>query len=383
MKILYVVSRPLEINSSASLRNINTINGLCDLGHEVTVVTGYPEKNHPQYSAIKMHDATDIRYTSHNVGKSLSASFSKNLLLRKIKNIIYKYYLRHNVYDSWEYIVHDSIWDEISIDNYDILISSADPKSSHLAAERFLENHKIPWIQIWGDPFTGDITNTNPKKESLRQKEEIRFLTKADKVVYLSELTAIEMQHKYPNFAKKISFMPRPYIKEIISEPRNYCNKKLKLAYCGDYNSAVRNIIPLYSTIKETGDNLTICGNSDIELQNSYNISVLGRVNSDEVYKVESDADVLIHLSNLKETQIPGKIYNYSATNKPIIFILDGDTNIIRQCFEKYNRYLFCENTENDIMRALNIVRSNGYPGDLKPVIDFSYQVVLTQLLEL
>ncbi len=384
MKILYVVSRPLEINSSASLRNINTINGLCDLGHEVTIVTGFPDKNHPQYSPVRMHKSALLLHTSPNVEKSLSARFSKNFILKKIKKLVYTYHSRHNIYDSWKYVAGDKIWDKVSGDdsNYDVLISSSDPKSSHLAAERFLQGRKIPWVQIWGDPFTGDITSTNQKNEILRQKEEYRLLCNADKVFYLSELTAIEMRNKYPDFADKIFFMPRPYIREIISPPKDYCGDKLKLAYCGDYNSSVRNIIPLYTAIKETNDVLTICGNSDIDLESLSNIRVLGRVVADKVNEIESEADVLIHLSNLSGTQIPGKIYNYSATNKPVIFILDGESKKIKQCFEKYDRYLFCENTKSGILSALDIIRTGKYPGKLEPVVDFSYQVVLKQLVK-
>ncbi len=383
MRILYVVSRPLEINSSASLRNINTINGLCDLGNEVTVVTGYPDKNHPQYSSIRMHDSVKLIHSAPNMEKSVSAKFSKNPVLKLIKKYIYKFYSKHNVYDSWKYVVQDKVWEELSGDNFDVLISSADPKSSHLAAERFAEKYKLPWIQIWGDPFTGDITNKNGKKEELRKAEELRFLEKATKAVYLSELTALEMQEKYPQCSEKISFMPRPYINENISEPRDFIGEKLTLAYCGDYNSAVRNIKPLYDAVSETGDGLTICGNSDIVLQSTSEINVLGRVDAGKVAQIESEADVLIHLSNLNGTQIPGKIYNYSATNKPIIFILDGESEKIKSCFGKYNRYLFCKNTENDIINALNIIRAGDYPCELKPVADFSYSNVLKKLLEL
>ena len=45
MKILYVVSRPLEINTSASIRNRATIEGLVELGHNVNIITTEPDEN--------------------------------------------------------------------------------------------------------------------------------------------------------------------------------------------------------------------------------------------------------------------------------------------------------------------------------------------------
>ena len=46
MKILYVVSRPLEINTSASIRNRATIEGLVELGHNVNIITTEPDEKH-------------------------------------------------------------------------------------------------------------------------------------------------------------------------------------------------------------------------------------------------------------------------------------------------------------------------------------------------
>lgn len=51
MNILYVVSRPLEINTSASVRNRATINGLIELGHNVTIMTSSPDVNHDAYDS--------------------------------------------------------------------------------------------------------------------------------------------------------------------------------------------------------------------------------------------------------------------------------------------------------------------------------------------
>ena len=56
MKILYVVSRPLEINSSSSISNRAIIGGLLELGHEVDLVTTQPDKNHINYDNSILDD---------------------------------------------------------------------------------------------------------------------------------------------------------------------------------------------------------------------------------------------------------------------------------------------------------------------------------------
>ena len=74
---------------------------------------------------------------------------------------------------------------------------------------------------------------------------------------------------------------------------------------------------------------------------------VKGRVTLDELSTIQANTDVLVHLCNLKGGQIPGKIYHYSVTQKPILFILDvtpTEVSILRKHFSKYNRYFFCNN---------------------------------------
>lgn len=383
MRILYIVNRPLEINSSASLRNINTINGLCDLGNEVTVVTGYPSKRHPQYTRICLNPGVRLIHSNDNVSKNISAKISNVPILSNLRGIIYRFSIKQNVYDSWKYVTDAKVWNELNYKTFDVIMSSADPKSSHLTAEMIVDKYHLPWIQVWGDPFTDDITSTNVKLEKKRKREEERLIGKATKVVYLSELTALDMQEKYDIHKNKIEFMPRPYVEESRGNTRKFHGGSVNLSYCGDYRSSVRNILPLYNAILNSNDYLEICGSSDLHIEGNSRIKIRGRVESKKVELIEREADVLVHLSNLKGLQIPGKIYNYSSTDKPILFILDGEKEKIKSCFEKYNRFLFCENDTEAIQDALNIIRCDKFPANLNPVPEFKYSTVLNNLLKM
>lgn len=380
MNILFIVSRPLEINSSASLRNINTINGLADLGHHITVVSAEPQKEHPGYSEIDLRAGIKQLYIQTSGGKKISAKMSSHTFLNKIRVMIYRNVCKHSIYDSWKGIINSSTWETLDYSIFDVMITSADPKSSHLVGEMIKDRTNIPWIQIWGDPFTGDITSQG-KNEKQKEVEEERLLNKADKICYLSELTCETMKKKYPQNHKKIFFMPRPYVNEKIYD--NNISDTLNLTYCGDFNSSVRDILPLYNAVKETGDYLIICGNSDIEIEKTDKIKVNKRVSSNKVEEIESKADVLVHLSNKSGDQIPGKIYNYSATNKPILFILDGNNGQLLNCFKKYNRYIFCKNNVEDIQSAIADIKNGAMSVDLQPVKDFSAYSVLTKLVDI
>ena len=91
-----------------------------------------------------------------------------------------------------------------------------------------------------------------------------------------------------------------------------------------------------------------------------------------------------MHLCNLQGGQIPGKIYHYSATNKPILFVLDGteeEKKAIYDFFSKYNRYQFCENNINDIRAAIKEILEKKNQISAKPVEAFEPQNVVKMIL--
>jgi hypothetical protein len=134
--------------------------------------------------------------------------------------------------------------------------------------------------------------------------------------------------------------------------------KQIELIYCGDYMSHVRNLRPLYEAVKQMPNaHLTVCGLSDAPLESCENVEVHSRVPYEQVCEYENKADVLVHLSNLKGSQIPGKIYQYSGTNKPVLFILDGDEGALRAYFQGFDRYVFAENTPQSIRACLESIR--------------------------
>lgn len=382
MKILYVVSRPLEINTSASIRNRATIMGLVENGNQVTLLTTEPDSNHIAYDNSEKLNDVDIKYIKLNGIQSAARIGRKFKFLSPLKRIVINYMDSHNIYDNLKGIV-DHIA-EVDINKFDLVISSSDPKSSHLFVEKAKEYWKYQgkWIQIWGDPFYADITLDNKSKKKKIYSEEHRLLGSCDKVVYVSKMTLKAQMDLYPEFASKMVYIPTPYLKTIDNKSEDISSKScVNIAYCGDYASNVRNITPLVSAVSNMSDKvrLTVCGNSDIQLATSEQINILKRQPYKKVMEIEKKANILVHLSNLYGSQIPGKIFQYSGSYKPILFILDGEKEEIRQQFEKYNRYYFSENNASDIMQTIEkIIRENK---KFEPVEDFSKEQVAKNII--
>ena len=381
MKILYVVSRPLEINTSSSIRNRATIMGLAENGHEVDLITTVPDSNHFAYDDSMTIEGVKVTYIRLEGIQSVARLGRKMKFLDPLKKAVVKYMDSNDIYDNLKGIVdHVS---EVDCRKYDLIISSSDPKSSHLFVDRMLEQKEFSakWIQIWGDPFLSDITLSQGKNREEVFNEERRLISKCDKVVYVSGLTLESQQEIYSEFADKMVHIPVPYLDEIIGGESDFSNKKcIRLAYCGDYTSNVRNIIPLYDALKILEDRceIRICGNSDLNIDSYNNITITGREPYEEVEKIERNADILVHISNLSGSQIPGKIYQYSGTDKPILFILDGDKLAIREQFEIYNRYCFADNDKESIINAIDGIITDSR--EYKPLQEFSRKAIANRI---
>lgn len=127
-----------------------------------------------------------------------------------------------------------------------------------------------------------------------------------------------------------------------------------------------------------------ILGNSDFNLSSTLEVKTHGRVSVDTLKQFQEKVNVLVHISNLKGGQIPGKIYHYSNSKHPILVILDGSREERQKIFEhfkKYKRYYFCNNDEVSIYNALNQIKKglNGIKNE--PVKDFMPNQVAKKLI--
>ena len=347
MRILYVVTKSVEINTSASIRNSGIISGLIGLGHTVTLLSTLPDKKSSYYDVSLLPQGVKTLYLDDGGSQKVLDWLKRNPFLKPIKYVVSRYINKTEIYDTQKWIINHV--DKVNFEAYDCVISSSDPKSSHLFVYEgtVKKGKKVKkWIQIWGDPFLGDVSISNSQNRSEIYKEEMKLVGAADDIYYVSKPTLEAQKRNYPAYAGKMHCISIPYLKERVFPLRDLLSVfPVELCYCGDYPSSYRNIRPLYDAINSLeGVHLTICGASDIRLPETDKVTILPRQSYRRVEEIEEKADILVHLSNSTGTQIPGKIYQYSGTNKPILFILDGDKDASKSIFSQYKRYVFAEN---------------------------------------
>lgn len=372
MKVLFVTLFPLENNTSVTISNYGILSGLQKIGHEVTILMPYASDK----EVTMPYDLSMFR-----IVRIEGIPFDQLRNVPQRQSIWYK--VRRKYRKMFEFLDFTRPYlksaKNVSIlnEHFDLIISTSDPKTSHVFVRKMIKNglKYDRWIQHWGDPMYGDITRSNSYPNWIVKLYERNIIKMADKIVYVSPFTADMLRKVHSSLNNKISFVPLPCIDTNYTEQVENKEKAiLKLVYLGDYSPSIRNIIPLYEAVKQMNNvELTIAGISTLKLENTDNITVLPRISQDECLKLENEADVLVTVCNLHGTQIPGKLYYSAASQKHMLVIIDGNNkNKIKAYINSFNRYLVCDNMPESIVDMLSkkeVINNIQYnvPSILKP----------------
>ena len=402
MNILVINAYCLTVNSSANLCHLAYINGLIDAGHNVTVLSSDPIEYKEDPNMCIPADAQKVfvngmsYYQKLSIIKNgeenetLTASISRDSInrqplfiraLNRVKKLGLRLYGVHEIYSTF---IRKSKRIKLK-GSFDYIISLSSPAASHVVAYNFLQKNHVSckrWIQIWEDPWFGDVYGFQNKKKIF--DEERRILQLAEKVCYVSPLTLMNRQELFPESAHKMFWQPLPYYYK--NDTANQMSFDYnRYGYFGDYVPESRNLEPFYEAAKTCGISVNICGSPFGLFSSTDKISISPRLTLDKLKPIEDNTNVLVFLCNRESGQIPGKIYQYSATNKTILFILDGtneEKRVLREYFEKFNRYVFCENTIEDITRAIQSIET-GNNGNVsnEPIEAFSPKETIKRIL--
>jgi hypothetical protein len=234
---------------------------------------------------------------------------------------------------------------------------------------------------VWGDPLFHDVSRrSNPFRLRLKITEQT-LLFRADSVIYLNQLTAELQKQTYPRLAGRIAWMHCPWL----SASQYPEGEKGLFGYFGSFPLTYRDIRPLFQAFSMSElvhCRLVVAGDGDAPQPCPPNILIHGRMGYGEVREMESHCCALIVLANSHGAQIPAKAFYYAGTNKPVLFILDGDRQALLKTFRPYGRYVFCDNTAESIKDGLKNILGMGGGVFCKAVEDFSPSACVQSILQ-
>lgn len=378
MKVLFVTLYSFFANNSGMMRNRAIVKGLIENGNTVDILTIKPKKFQETISNIdfKLNDCfyagNNNLYDNITNQSEKKRSKIKHLLEKVLRSIYHKFY----PFDYTMRIAKKITINVLNNNEYDLIISSSNPFSSHKAVEKLIKQGLVykKWIQYWGDPLSYNISDNTFLPNFFLRMLEKKLFSVANKIVFVSPLT-LEYEKKYHNFhSKKMFWLPIP------SENNRMYNGTKFISYFGDYISKTRNIYPFYEAVSDLNIPTIIAGTSDIKLASTNNVFIYERC---DVSKYMEETKLLVVILNRYGTQIPGKIFHCAGTNIKILVICDGDySKNIQSYFNQYKkRFVFCDNSKDSIKLAIqNIMLDNN---QVMPITDFSSKIVAEQLLSL
>lgn len=376
MRILLVSMNGLSENCSGSVRNQALVMGLHALGHRIDTLCLKQAENARAYDPTMdrvskiIENAYPLQFSpiyekfraKSDVVPCRGGGGSDCLNLKSLlKKLFYSIFL----YEPQGLNIQNlRLVEGINFSDYDLIISSSDPKASHRLGEEVKKRApQAKWVQYWGDPMLLDMTKhfTGLRKIRVR-REEARLLSMADGVVYVSPFTMQVQKETFPDAAAKMFWVNQaamPTERVITPNRWNVPADIFSIGYFGQYTDTIRNMHPLYQAVTEMqGIHLTIGGAGDVEFPPAKQATILGKLPYTEVLEREAGCDAVICVCNRSGTQIPGKVYYSAASSKPVIVVLDGEkADEMEDYFRQFDRFILCRNCVDDIKKALQFAK--------------------------
>lgn len=381
MRVLMIKLSSIEAITSSMFRTLAIARGLVESGNEVDFLC-IPMGNIPK-KASERDFINEINVIRTGNDKAFSAIIDNNRNgggSQFMKQILRKIWHSFSVYDHTYAIAKKLSIDVLPVTEYDLVISSSDPKSSHVAVEQ-LKKQGLKykrWIQYWGDPLALDITLHTIYPRFILKRIERKLIKDCDKVIYVSPITLKEQKKLFGSYAEKMTFLPIAYMEAEIYEETT--NSKFVIGYYGNYSSSVRNLLPFYQACVEMSDRVeaAIYGDSNITLEETDNVKIYPRGIVDEHKKI---ADLEVCVLNSSGTQIPGKLYHLAGTNKKVLIILDGEhSDEIKEYLSSFKRFYMCENDKDGIMTEIEKIMDD--ETQFSPLEELKYSEISKRFIE-
>jgi len=242
------------------------------------------------------------------------------------------------------------------------IITTGPPHSLHLIGMGLKEKLNIKWIADFRDPWTSIVYHKdlmlNQKSEQKHKELESKVLHSADQIIVTSPSTKTEFAQLT---SKPIEVITNGYDVEQIE--RQALDEKFTVAHIGSFLSE-RNPRILWKALKE------IC-KENTDFRNDFQLKLIGVVSGevmDTIKEFRLDGYVqnlgyvshresvmeqrrsqmlLLIESDSEETKmiLPGKLYEYMASHRPILAIANEQSDI-RDIITSTNTGVFCSYDE-------------------------------------
>ncbi|WP_071392694.1 glycosyltransferase family protein [Bacillus tuaregi] len=346
-RILIVMGNHSPVPSSVANCVEPLVKKMIDSGFEVDVVTNRKQVSFPKYerihnvniyrvddyrtmNAVILNEAQQVNSTK--VLKLLTRIFS--LCLKGLYYAKYCAFAKEKETGGWQ--IQEVVGKCLELHNqkkYNAVLSISQPFKSHYIAEEFINKIKDPikWFIYEFDPFSfnKEVTKSQKKRNRLL-KDEFRMFNKCDKVFLTPELFNFYKKTPLNKFMEKFQSVPfanmeRIEYKEEEAAEINFSSDKINCLFTGRLYKDIRNpkyALDFFSVLNNI--HFTLLTNFSKETLRQYvddieKFTILPMQSRDTALNSLMKADILVNIGNSVEFQVPGKIFEYMSSGKPII----------------------------------------------------------------
>lgn len=254
----------------------------------------------------------------------------------------------------------------LKANQYDIIISSSEPRVCHLLGYFLKKESQIPWIADYGDTWIYPIAPLLPEsrfKQYILRKVETIILQKVDALTVAARGIKRVYLEQYPFLnSEKVHVITQGYDPDTFSRIGEETSQKFRIVYCGSFYRNLRNPMNFLHAIKELDrDDIEVIIAGRInefvhELKKDRYKKIIfyrGFLNHFQSLALEKSATVLLHIGTASDVQVPGKLYEYFGARRPILCIQGGEMDLSVKLVTQYNKGLVVQDTKKDIKEGI------------------------------
>lgn len=369
-KVLFISSSLPPNFDSQTIRNHHFIRGLFKAGFTIDTLTVgsefYNDKDNFNLDVTRNNFITK----TPRIKKILSEI--KNNIFKSIFHNLYNLIIAPDIYVGWNRLVTKELYDILSKEEYDLIISTSGSYVAHLIASDLCIKLNVKHIADLGDPWADNpIWPENMlHKKVINGYLEKKALSSCSCIITTNANTASLYNAKYPYV--NIRNIPMGFIADDVQIERNKdhknfdINQLINVSYIGVAYKKSRDLTPLIKSISKLNNlKLEIIGPHSKKFEDTANslkmtnISFRGYIAYSEAERLSRNTDVNIVIGNTGGLQIPGKVYSTIGIAKPILYICQDINDASLDILKDMKGCLISNNEVEQITDKLNYIKDN------------------------
>lgn len=414
-KVLIISFAFLEQEASGSTRIRGLAKFLPEFGWDPKILTiKFPGKSDPGFNIVETFYENKLKKLKENLGFETTEAVKDQLGLPAYKNkklfIDYIYYFWNEIFcypdleNNWYKFAVDAGKKLLENENFDAIISSSTPITSHLIAKTLKNKYRIPWIADFRDLWTQNhYYSHTPIRRLIERKLEIKTLARADALVTISPYLADKLKELHN---KRVYSITNGFSDEETYRNDVKLTKKFTITYTGSLYLSKRDPIKLFQALNELILK-KIVDSKDIEIRfygvkESWLEEEIKSFNLEKIAKWYGYVDRMTALKKQRESQLlllllwdhpeerniaTGKLFDYLGSKRPILAI-GGSKGFVKEILDETNTGIFVisiDEIKNYLINSYQEWKRNGqtsYHGNMSNVNKYSHREMAKKFSE-